>query len=157
MPSRLYLRDKRGVRVLKISGKEKTPMTPPSRELFDASPWKTDSQRSSPRTNLLSKSDQTPERRRIILRLMGSPTTFKTNDEIPRSGVYRVFHIQHPMQEICLLKDTTFPACPQCSSPIRFTLISAIPIESAAGRFRLLMQARCTRRHVLLEPRPNYN
>ena len=92
-----------------------------------------------------------------MLGFMGSPPTFKTNDEIPRSGVYRVFHAQHPMREICLLKDKTFPACPQCSSPIRFALISAIPIESAAGRFRLLMQAGCTRPHIRPGADPNYN
>jgi len=55
------------------------------------------------------------------------------------------------------LKDKTFPACPQCSSPIRFALISAIPIESAAGRFRLLMQAGRTRPHIRPGADPNYN
>jgi len=92
---------------------------------------------------------------RSLIKLI--PKNFKTNDEIPRSGVYRVFHAQHPMREICLLKDKTFPACPQCLSPIRFALISAIPIESARGRFRLLMQARYKRPHVLLEVGPNNN
>jgi DTW domain-containing protein YfiP len=75
-----------------------------------------------------------------MLLAMESDTTFKTNEEVPRSGLYRISHTKHPMRDIRLLKGKTFPACPQCSSAIQFALISAIQMESAGARFRLLMQ-----------------
>jgi len=71
---------------------------------------------------------------------MANRPTFKTDEEVPSSGLYRVFHTKHPIRDIRLLKGKTFPACPQCSSAVQFALISAIQIESAGGRFRLLMQ-----------------
>jgi hypothetical protein len=71
---------------------------------------------------------------------MGNGSTFKTNEEIPRSGIYRVSHTEHAIRDIRLLKGKIFPACPRCLSAIQFSLISAIPIESAGARFRLLMQ-----------------
>jgi hypothetical protein len=78
---------------------------------------------------------------------MGNGTTFKTSEEIPRSGVYRVLHTEHPIRDGRLLKGRAFPACPRCSSTIQFTLINAIQIESAGGRFRLLMQDDVTQRY----------
>lgn len=66
-------------------------------------------------------------------------TLSKTGEQVPRSGTYRVFHA-HALRDIRLLSGNIFPACPRCSDVIRFALISAIPVESAAGRFRLLMQ-----------------
>jgi hypothetical protein len=63
----------------------------------------------------------------------------QTKEQVPRSGTYRVLHT-HPIRDIRLLKGKIFPACPKCSATMQFVLISAIPIESAAGRFRLLMQ-----------------
>ena len=78
---------------------------------------------------------------------MGNRSTFKTNEEVPRSGIYRVLHTEHSIRDIRLLKGKTFPACPRCSSAIRFTLISAMQIESAGERFRLLMQDGATERY----------
>jgi len=78
---------------------------------------------------------------------MGNGSTFKTNEEVPRSGIYKVLHAEHSIRDIRLLKGKTFPACPRCSSAIQFTLISAIQIESAGGRFRLLMQDSATERY----------
>jgi hypothetical protein len=75
-----------------------------------------------------------------MLLSMGNHATFKTNEEVPRSGLYRVFHTDHPIRDIRLLKGKTFPACPNCSSVIQFALIGAIRVESAGARFRLLMQ-----------------
>jgi hypothetical protein len=79
---------------------------------------------------------------------MGNRSTFKTNEEVPRSGIYRVLHTKHSMRDITLLKGKTFPACPGCLSAIQFVLIRAIPIESAGARFRLLMQ---------VDPREHYS
>jgi hypothetical protein len=63
----------------------------------------------------------------------------KTDEQVPRSGTYRVFH-GHVIRDIRLLKGKIFPACPKCSSSMDFLLISAIPVESATGRFRVLKQ-----------------
>jgi hypothetical protein len=63
----------------------------------------------------------------------------KTDEQVPRSGTYRVSHA-HVIRDIRLLKGKIFPACPKCSSSMEFLLISAIPVESAAERFRFLMQ-----------------
>jgi len=71
---------------------------------------------------------------------MRNDTTFKTQEEVRRSGVYSVSHAEHSMRDIRLLKGKAFPACPRCSSAIQFTLLSAIEMESVSARFRLLMQ-----------------
>jgi hypothetical protein len=72
---------------------------------------------------------------------MGNGITFKTNEEAPRSGVYRLLHTDNPIRDIRLLKGKAFPACARFSSAIDFTLMSAIQIELAGARFRLLMDA----------------
>jgi hypothetical protein len=64
----------------------------------------------------------------------------KTQGRVPRSGIYRVSHV-HRILDIRLLKGSIFPACPKCSSAMQFALISAVPVESAGGRFRFLTQA----------------
>ena len=66
--------------------------------------------------------------------------TFMTDEQVPRSGVYRVAHRKHPIRDIKLLKDVTFPSCPKCSSAVQFALVSAISVESSRERFRFLMQ-----------------
>jgi hypothetical protein len=58
---------------------------------------------------------------------------------VPRSGTYGFFHAHSSAHEITLLKDRIFPFCPRCSDPVEFVLIRAVPVESALGRFRLLM------------------
>ena len=67
-------------------------------------------------------------------------TKFESSEQVPRSGLYRVNHTRHPIRDIVLLQGRTFPVCPRCLSEIEFALISAIPMESAEGRFRLLMR-----------------
>jgi hypothetical protein len=66
--------------------------------------------------------------------------TFTTDEQVPRSGVYRVSHAKHAIRDIKLLKGRSFPACPKCSSALQFALIRPIPVESATERFRFLMQ-----------------
>lgn len=67
-------------------------------------------------------------------------TTFMPGQRIPASGTYRVIHA-HPMcPEVNLLEGGFFPRCAQCRRVLEFELISAVPLESAQNRFRLLMQ-----------------
>jgi hypothetical protein len=65
---------------------------------------------------------------------------FTTDEQVPRSGLYRVSHAKHAIRDIKLLRRGSFPACPKCKLPVQFSLIEAIPIESASQRFRFLMQ-----------------
>jgi hypothetical protein len=58
---------------------------------------------------------------------------------VPRSGTYGFSHAHSSAHEITLLKGRMFPFCPKCSDPVEFVLIRAVPVESALGRFRLLM------------------
>jgi len=38
--------------------------------------------------------------------------TVMTDEQVPRSGIYRVAHRKHPIQNIKLLKDVSFPSLP---------------------------------------------
>ncbi len=87
----------------------------------------------------LSKTEQTPGASNSYSLTMDNGDILKTKEQVPRSGIYRVSHT-HPIRDIRLLRGKIFPACPKCSSAMQFALISAIPVESAAGRFRFLMQ-----------------
>jgi hypothetical protein len=58
---------------------------------------------------------------------------------VPRSGTYSVFHTHSAVREITLLKGGIFPFCPKCLDSVQFVLANALPVESALGRFRLLM------------------
>ena len=58
---------------------------------------------------------------------------------VPRSGTYGFFHAHSSAHQITLLKGRIFPFCPKCSDPVEFVLIRAVPVESALGRFRLLL------------------
>jgi hypothetical protein len=58
---------------------------------------------------------------------------------VPGSGTYGFFHAHSSAREITLLKGRIFPFCPMCSDPVEFVLIRGVPVESALGRFRLLM------------------
>jgi hypothetical protein len=58
---------------------------------------------------------------------------------VPRSGTYSFFHTHSADREIKLLKGRIFPFCSKCSDLVRFVLLRPVPVESALGRFRLLM------------------
>ena len=67
-------------------------------------------------------------------------TRYNTGQKVPRSGSYRTFHKHALASEIPLLKNVFFRACPACRVPVQFELVSAVTVESAGARFRLLMQ-----------------
>jgi hypothetical protein len=51
---------------------------------------------------------------------------YKTGEEIPASGVYRVTHSAHRLpHEVMLLRGERFPKCQQCSDTVAFKLLRA--------------------------------
>jgi hypothetical protein len=68
-----------------------------------------------------------------------SSNTFTSGQEISLSGIYRVIHTPHPVRsDVRLLRGRVFPGCPKCLAPVQFGLVSAVNVESAQSRFRLL-------------------
>ena len=66
---------------------------------------------------------------------------FSTGQEVPRSGLYRILHTHALASEVALLRSRSFPPCSECTDPMQFKLVSALAVESARARFRLLMTA----------------
>jgi hypothetical protein len=57
--------------------------------------------------------------------------TFRTDQGVPRSGIYRVRHRKHRLpREVTLLKDQTFPRCAKCKDSVIFELLQAATNES---------------------------
>jgi hypothetical protein len=53
--------------------------------------------------------------------------TFRTDEVVPQSGIYRVSHRKHRLPyEVTLLRDQQFPRCSKCQNPVVFDLIPAI-------------------------------
>lgn len=62
---------------------------------------------------------------------------YKTGEEIPSSGVYRVTHSAHRLpHEVMLLRGEKFPKCQACSDPVAFRLLRAAK-ETTRGEKRL--------------------
>ena len=52
---------------------------------------------------------------------------YKTGEEIPASGVYRVTHSAHRLpHEVMLLRGERFPKCQQCSDTVTFRLLRTV-------------------------------
>jgi len=69
-------------------------------------------------------------------------TTFTPGDEVPRTGVYRVYHDNHRlMHQATLLSGKCFPRCKQCGAAVRFELARVVD-----DRFVI-----ASRNHVILE------
>jgi hypothetical protein len=68
---------------------------------------------------------------------------FRTDDLVPASGIYSVFHAQHRLvKKVGLFKSELFPKCSRCSSPVLFALIRSLPaldyVNDLAVRIPLL-------------------
>lgn len=56
--------------------------------------------------------------------------TFRTNEVVPRSGIYRVRHKKHRLpHEVTLLRDQQFPKCAKCQNAVTFELLRAMKGE----------------------------
>ena len=69
---------------------------------------------------------------------------FTTGQTVPRSGIYKILHKHSPANQMTLLRNRHFPSCHRCGIPMNFELVSALPVESATARFRLLMRPHIT-------------
>jgi hypothetical protein len=77
---------------------------------------------------------------RITL-IVGAPT-FKTGQQIPDSGVYKVIHQQHRLpHEVTLLKGETFPRCTKCGDRVEFELVHAAPYQRDGTTFQIQLYA----------------
>ena len=51
-----------------------------------------------------------------------------TGQEVPSSGIYRVFHGEHRLpKELVLIAGNKFPRCGKCSNAVRFELVKTSP------------------------------
>jgi hypothetical protein len=51
---------------------------------------------------------------------------YKTGEEIPTSGVYRITHSEHRLpHEVMLLRGERFPRCQRCQDTVEFRLLRA--------------------------------
>jgi len=67
---------------------------------------------------------------------------YKTGQEIPDSGIYKVFHQQHRLpHEVTLLKGETFPRCAKCGDLVEFELIQAAPYQRDGTSFCVRLYA----------------
>jgi hypothetical protein len=72
---------------------------------------------------------------------VGAPT-FKTGQQIPDSGVYKVIHQQHRLpHEVTLLRGETFPRCTKCGDRVEFELIHAAPYQRDGTAFQVQVYA----------------
>lgn len=68
--------------------------------------------------------------------------TFKPGETAPRSGIYKVRHVEHRLDHsVTLLEGEQFPVCRQCGDHVLFRLQDASAETSAVhGRFRVILE-----------------
>src|SRR3569623_1634821 len=53
---------------------------------------------------------------------------FKTGQNVPESGIYRVVHAEHRLpHEVTLLRGEAFPRCAKCADQVEFEPVSLAP------------------------------
>jgi len=58
---------------------------------------------------------------------MSELPTFRTDEVIPQSGIYKVIHQRHRLpHEVTLLRDERFPKCARCQDEVTFMLLRAV-------------------------------
>jgi len=71
-----------------------------------------------------------------------APRRFKTEDEIPQSGIYRVIHAEHRLpHEVTLLQGEKFPRCAKCNSAVEFQTVYAAPDAFEDRRGKIVLHA----------------
>src|SRR5579859_3822676 len=57
--------------------------------------------------------------------------SFRTDEVVPQSGIYRVRHERHRVpHEVTLLRDQQFPRCAKCHNAVTFELLRAMQWET---------------------------
>jgi hypothetical protein len=68
-----------------------------------------------------------PRKGPFLVKNIPSPF-FRAGEEIPGSGLYRVFHAEHRVShKAILLGGEQFPRCVECKDDVHFELIEAAP------------------------------
>ncbi len=63
---------------------------------------------------------------------------FRVGQNIPSSGIYRVFHRGHrEAHEVTLLAGEVFPRCSKCGTDVQFSLTEAAPTLESQSGFRV--------------------
>jgi hypothetical protein len=82
---------------------------------------------------------------------MSKRLTFRTDEVVPQSGIYRVRHKKHRLpHEVSLFKDQQFPRCAKCDNAVVFELVRAASTETGL-RTRYAAQIRLYELPVLDE------
>ena len=69
---------------------------------------------------------------------IGKRPAFRTDEIIPRSGIYKVRHKKHRLpHEVTLLRDQQFPRCAKCHGAVVFELVKGVDDEAEAATFGL--------------------
>ena len=60
---------------------------------------------------------------------------YRAGDAIPKSGIYRVYHLNHRVShDVTLLRGEIFPRCEQCGNATHFELLrAASSLDSSNG------------------------
>lgn len=67
-----------------------------------------------------------------------SPVFFHVDEEIPATGIYRVYHSDHRVShELTLTEGHTFPPCAECMHAVQFELLIAAPLTSRDSNFKV--------------------
>jgi hypothetical protein len=66
------------------------------------------------------------------------PYVFKPGDDVPRSGIYCVFHANRHAKahEVTCIYSDRFPACRKCGEDVRFALVSAAQHVTSHEHFK---------------------
>ena len=63
---------------------------------------------------------------------------FYVDEEIPTTGIYRVYHSDHRVNhELTLTEGHTFPPCAECKHAVQFELLVAAPLISRDSNFKV--------------------
>ena len=57
----------------------------------------------------------------------GARRTYAPDEEIPESGIYQVLHASGEKETVVLLCGNTFPACADCGSEVRYSVVRTAP------------------------------
>ena len=66
------------------------------------------------------------------------PVFFYVDEEIPTTGIYRVYHLDHRVShDLTLTEGHTFPPCAECKHQVQFELLIAAPLTSRESTFKV--------------------
>jgi hypothetical protein len=64
-----------------------------------------------------------------------SKTVYKPGQTVPKSGIYKVSHVEHRLPHRASFKaQEQFPACAHCAEQVRFELVLAAKDEESGGK-----------------------